>query len=70
MGFFMKSIVLNQKDIESGCKEKLSYWSALQCWLQRYRSRRMLLQLDREQLKDIGITREEALEEVRKPFWR
>lgn len=70
MGFFMKSIVLNQKYSGSGSKEKLSYWSAVQRWLQRYRSRRMLLQLDREQLKDIGITREEALEEVRKPFWR
>ncbi|UTW04384.1 DUF1127 domain-containing protein [Amphritea atlantica] len=66
----MKTIVLHQQDIGTGSKEKLSYWSAFQRWLQRYRSRRMLQQLDREQLKDIGITREEALEEVRKPFWR
>nr|WP_232846225.1 DUF1127 domain-containing protein [Amphritea pacifica] len=41
-----------------------------QRWLQRYRSRRLLLRLDREQLKDIGVTREEALEEAGKPFWR
>jgi len=70
MGFVMKAIVLHQQDIGAAGKEKLSYWSALQRWLQRYRSRRLLLQLDRGQLKDIGITREEALEEARKPFWR
>ncbi len=34
-----------------------------------YRTRRQLLQLDAAALKDIGISRAEALAEARKPFW-
>ena len=66
----MKSVVLNQIGAKRDSKERLDYLAVWQRWLQRYRSRRLLLQLDRGQLKDIGITREEALEEARKPFWR
>lgn len=35
----------------------------------RYRSRRMLAQLDDYMLKDIGVTRAEAQFEAGKPFW-
>ena len=35
-----------------------------------YRSRRQLLALDSRALKDIGISRADALAEARKPFWK
>ncbi|MGB8666665.1 MAG: DUF1127 domain-containing protein [Serratia inhibens] len=39
-------------------------------YLQRYRTRISLLQLDDAQLADIGLTRAQAIREGRKPFWR
>jgi len=36
----------------------------------RQRQRRALLDLDAHALQDIGITREEALSEALKPFWK
>jgi uncharacterized protein YjiS (DUF1127 family) len=36
----------------------------------RYRERRALLALDTAMLKDIGISRVDAIREGRKPFWR
>nr|WP_261439852.1 DUF1127 domain-containing protein [Serratia liquefaciens] len=41
-----------------------------QLYLQRYRTRRSLLQLDDVQLADIGLSRAQAMQEGRKPFWR
>ena len=43
-----------------------------QVWVMwdRQRQRRALVELDDHQLKDIGKTREEALKEARKPFWK
>jgi uncharacterized protein YjiS (DUF1127 family) len=35
-----------------------------------YRQRRALLALDERMLKDIGISRTDALQEGNKPFWR
>lgn len=34
-----------------------------------YRERRALARLDSHALKDIGLTRDEALHEARRPFW-
>jgi uncharacterized protein YjiS (DUF1127 family) len=34
------------------------------------RQRRVLTQLDDRSLRDIGLTRAEALREAGKPFWR
>ena len=46
-----------------------SFWSALtRAWAIR-RNRQRLLQLDDAALKDIGITRSEALAEARRSFW-
>jgi len=42
----------------------------LQQWYAVYRQRRDLLSLDDAMLKDIGISRADAIEEGRKPFWR
>jgi uncharacterized protein YjiS (DUF1127 family) len=36
----------------------------------RSRERQALVQLDDEGLKDIGVTREQAKAEARKPFWK
>ena len=36
----------------------------------RYRQRRQLFEMDDGQLKDIGITREQAEQEARKPIWK
>jgi uncharacterized protein YjiS (DUF1127 family) len=42
----------------------------VETWLQRRRQRRALLELSDHVLKDIGISRSEALQEGRKPFWQ
>lgn len=42
---------------------------AIRC-LERHRQRKALLGLDGRLLRDIGITREQAVREARKPFWR
>lgn len=39
-------------------------------WRQRYRQRQQLGRLDDWELEDIGITRDAAMRESRKPFWR
>ncbi|HUK59187.1 MAG TPA: DUF1127 domain-containing protein [Stellaceae bacterium] len=39
-------------------------------WLQRRRERAQLLQLTERELRDIGITRCDALREAAKPLWR
>lgn len=36
----------------------------------RWRQRRILEQFDERMLRDIGISRSQALAETRKPFWR
>lgn len=38
-------------------------------WHERARQRRQLLMLDDRMLKDIGLTRADVDEEIRKPFW-
>jgi uncharacterized protein YjiS (DUF1127 family) len=40
----------------------------LRCY-ERQQQRRALRELDRHMLRDIGITREQAEAEARKPFW-
>jgi uncharacterized protein YjiS (DUF1127 family) len=35
----------------------------------RWRQRQGMLDLDERLLRDIGMTRAQALEEARKPFW-
>ncbi|MCF4995599.1 DUF1127 domain-containing protein [Pseudomonas syringae] len=45
----------------------LSYWGLF--W-HRLHTRKALLRLTADQLKDIGLTREQAREEGLKPFWR
>ncbi len=44
--------------------------AALKVWNYRHRQRRQLSQLPDHVLKDIGISRIDALREADKPFWR
>lgn len=39
-------------------------------WAERRRERAALSQLDERMLKDIGISRSDAWQEIHKPFWR
>jgi uncharacterized protein YjiS (DUF1127 family) len=39
-------------------------------WQERSRQRAMLASLDAHLLRDLGLTRSEAEQEFRKPFWR
>jgi uncharacterized protein YjiS (DUF1127 family) len=46
-------------------------WRALlQRWQRHLRQRRQLLSLTERELRDIGLTRCEAVREATKPFWR
>jgi uncharacterized protein YjiS (DUF1127 family) len=49
---------------------RLGLLALLELWSERRRQRRALLELSDHVLKDIGISRSEALQEGRKPFWR
>lgn len=42
----------------------------IKSWHARSRQRRQLAQLPPEMLKDIGISRSDALSEAAKPFWQ
>jgi uncharacterized protein YjiS (DUF1127 family) len=44
--------------------------SHLARWMDRARQRRFLAQLPERELRDIGISRYDALQEWRKPFWK
>jgi uncharacterized protein YjiS (DUF1127 family) len=37
---------------------------------ERWRQRQVLLELDDHLLRDIGISREQAIEEAKRPFWK
>ncbi len=45
-------------------------FETLNVWQRRSTWRTRLSDLDDRMLKDIGITREEAYREIRKPFWK
>jgi len=42
----------------------------LRLWRHRWETRQALLELTPAQLKDIGLSRADAIEEGLKPFWR
>ena len=45
-------------------------WMLVSSWIERSRQRQALAALDDHQLRDIGITRLEAVREAEKPFWK
>jgi len=44
-------------------------WVLLTSWIERARQRNALAGLDDHQLRDIGVTRLDAVREAEKPFW-
>jgi len=42
----------------------------IEVWLERRRQRRGLLELNDHMLKDIGLSRADAVGEASKPFWQ
>ena len=54
------------------CVLKILRWCRTACRLtaERYRQRKQLMEMDDRQIKDIGITREQAEQEARKPIWK
>ncbi|MFJ2429963.1 DUF1127 domain-containing protein [Pseudomonas sp. NPDC087804] len=72
-------LTLHSQELEAGQKDRarneimrnapsgLSRWGLM--W-HRLHTRRALLNLTADQLKDIGLTREQAQEEGLKPFWQ
>lgn len=56
--------------IKSVCSRLLEQnTNQLNLYKHRYKSRQSLLKLDENMLNDIGITKAQAEEEARKPFW-
>jgi uncharacterized protein YjiS (DUF1127 family) len=54
---------------------QLAWWLGQACeavltWAERGRQRRQLAGLNDYMLRDIGLTRSDVAEEIRKPFWR
>ncbi|MCF7504513.1 DUF1127 domain-containing protein [Vibrio sp. L3-7] len=45
------------------------FYSKFRLYLQKRRTRKHLAELSSHLLEDVGITRGQANEEVRKPFW-
>lgn len=43
---------------------------SISIWAERSRQRRALAQLSAYQLKDIGVSRGDAINEISKPFWK
>lgn len=56
--------VSGRKSVGAGTKKGL-----LELWWERRALRCKLAELDDHLLRDIGVTREDAIAEARKPFW-
>ncbi|MDF2488351.1 MAG: hypothetical protein K0S77_973 [Pseudomonas sp.] len=54
-------------ELETSLVPVQGHWAVM---LRRRRTRPALLELDDAQLRDIGLTREEASREGHKPFWK
>lgn len=55
----------------AGCASlSVAAFRLLRRWARRRRSRLDLAELSDRQLRDIGVARDLAMEEARKPFWR
>ena len=69
-----QSFVLRPRPARSGAgiglHKLISLVAAIDCWLARRQGRKDLSELDDRMLRDVGITREQALWMGRRPFWR
>ncbi|WP_210642012.1 MULTISPECIES: DUF1127 domain-containing protein [unclassified Pseudomonas] len=69
-------LTLHSQELAAGQEKELRARNAPAClgrwglFWHRLHTRQALLELTPEQLRDIGLTREQALEEGLRPFWR
>ena len=50
--------------------ENSENWSTLRVWNERYKQRRILADLPDDLLRDVGISRADAILESKKSFWQ
>ena len=55
---------------KTGSSTLSTFFGTARMWMARIRQRRQLVELDDRTLRDIGVSRDEALREAAKPFWR
>ena len=60
----------NRAFVHQGAERLIGWLEAISVMFSRRRQRQALLELDDHLLNDIGLTREQANKEARKPFWR
>ena len=72
LGWITDVAVTERRGTDAGFSpfELESIHRVLSTWWTRATTRRQLAQMDDSLLSDIGISRADALREVRKPFWR
>ena len=57
-------------DLRSDIAAKLQrIVASVSLWSTQRRQLRALIELDEQQLRDVGLTRDQAIDEVSKPFW-
>ena len=56
--------------VHQGAERLVGWIEAVGAMFRRRRQRRILLELEDHLLADIGVTREQAEREARKPLWR
>jgi uncharacterized protein YjiS (DUF1127 family) len=68
------SMALPAKPAVRECERPASHLSRalalFDIWRRRFRDREALALMDERSLRDLGLTRYDALYEARKPFWR
>ena len=55
---------------ESGTERFMRFMRTVAFWNERARQRRALSQLSDDLLKDVGVSRADAMREARKSFWQ
>lgn len=66
---FLKPQIKISNSYSKNINKLQAFVQTVQQWEQNYRTRKALCQLTAEQLKDVGLSKEQAIDEVNKPFW-
>ncbi len=68
--YFSQQIETIGNDLRSDVATRLQWIVAsVSLWSAQRRQLRALNELDEQQLRDVGITRDQAIDEAGKPFW-
>ncbi len=67
----MMNLTLENKQLETIISVRgFNIFELLKRWIDRQHQRRQLARLDARLLRDMGISHEQWLAEIRKPFWQ